>query len=45
MVHLKDKIKLEQIPITLLNLSQNVIQVGIHALTGSLKLYTDYHET
>ena len=38
-VHLKDEIKLYQVPITLMNLSHDVIWIAKYALIGSLKLY------
>ena len=43
-IHLKDEVEPGQIPLTLINLSHDVIQVTKHILIGSLWLYADYQK-
>ena len=43
-VHLKDKIKPAQVLLTLINLSDEVIQIGKHTITGTLQLKVNDQE-
>ena len=43
--HLKDYIELDQVPVTLMTLSNYVTQVAKDALIGSFKLYANHQET
>ena len=43
-VYSKGKIESDQVPITLINMSNDVIHAEKHTLIGSLKLYADCQE-
>ena len=43
-VCLKDEVEPAQVPLTLINLSHDVIQDAKHNLIGSLLLYANYQE-
>ena len=44
MAHLKDEVEPDQVPLTLLNLSEVMIKIATHTKMATLWLYADYQE-